>query len=46
MYAETDDPDSSRAKFYQDELKRIELEIATIQQEVRTPTRQNTTPRS
>jgi hypothetical protein len=46
MYAETDDPNSSRARFYQDELQRITFEITTIQQEVRTPTRQNTTPRT
>jgi hypothetical protein len=48
MFAEAADPSSSRATFYHEEAQRIALEIWNLQEEnsARTPTRQNTTPRT
>ena len=47
MRAETDNPTSTRAIFYQEEEHRIVSEIEAIEHNlVGTPTRQNTTPRS
>jgi hypothetical protein len=47
MYAESDDPNSARARFYHDELQVITAEITGLQEQlIATPPRHNTTPRS
>jgi hypothetical protein len=46
-YAETDDQDSRKARFYLEEEQRIMLRIASMgESTIATPTRQNTTPRT
>ena len=47
MFAESDDPNSARARFYQDEVQQITEEIASLEEPlIATPTSQNTTPRT
>jgi hypothetical protein len=47
MYAESDDPNSARARFYQDEVEQITHEIASLEEPIlRTPISQNRTPRT
>jgi hypothetical protein len=46
-YAETDDQDSRKARFYLEEEQRIMVKIASMEEStLATPTRQNTTPRT
>lgn len=47
MYAESDDPNSARARFYQDEVEQIMHEIASLEEPlIATPISRNGTPRT
>ena len=47
MYAESDDPNSARARFYQDEVEQITHEIASLEEPlIATPISRNGTPRT
>jgi hypothetical protein len=47
MFAESDDPNSARARFYQDEVEQIAYEIASLQESlIATPISRNATPRT
>jgi hypothetical protein len=47
MFAESDDPNSARARFYQDEVEQIAQEIASLQEPlITTPISRNATPRT
>jgi hypothetical protein len=47
MYAESEDPTSSLARFYQEEEQVMRSQVASLQEQlIATPVRQNTTPRT
>ena len=47
MYAESDDPNSARARFYQEEVEQITHEIASLEEPlIATPISRNGTPRT